>query len=95
MNIHCLNYLDLDTYDLRDNDYSIYTFLFSSNTVTLQYQSEGYHVVLVFDSAKVLETFMMVILLIVTAMMILCLLKWIISLAVCYLQNLFRKKEVI
>merc|ERR1712142_274543 len=66
----------------------------SSDSVTLQYQTEGYHVVLVFNSAKVLEMFIMTLLLLVITIMILCLLKWTISLTCCCFRNWIRKKEV-
>ena len=69
--------------------------LSSSDPVkTLQYQTDAYHVVLVFNSTKVLEMFIMTILLLVTAITGLFLTKWIIALTFCCLRNWLGKSEV-
>ena len=63
---------------------------------TLEYQSDGYHVVLVFNSTKVLEMFMMTIIILVMAIMVLFLAKWFISLTSCILwQEGHRKPDLI
>jgi arginine exporter protein ArgO len=58
-------------------------------------EPEGYQMVLIFNPSALLDTFMMILLMMVISTMGILVLKWIAYLTYNYIYNLRRKKEVI